>query len=318
MNSTTLKPQSGQECPRSFHPDQSGQECPRSSHPPALEITDLEKRFPRFTLGPVSLAVPTGSIYGLIGPNGAGKTTLLDQIFGMGLPDAGRILVTGLDHSKHEVEVKQRSAYVGPDLNYTAWGKVSKAIRLVRGFHPSWDDAFAARLMDTFGLSPADSITTLSFGGRMKLALMLALAWRPHFLILDEPTTGLDAHSKKAVFAELLAIVKDEARTVLISSHQISDLERFADQVGILHQGRLLMTGTPAELTERHLQVEFQTDSPALRKLPGLTLQEQDGHRWRGVLDTHTTTLAILQQNGIRDLHSQPLSLEDLFIAITR
>ena len=109
--------------------------------PPALEVSALEKHYPRFTLGPLDLTVPSGSIYGLIGPNGAGKTTLIDQIFGMGSPDAGTIKVCGLDHEREEVAVKSCAAYVGPDLNFVAWGKVGRAIRFNRGFRPTWDDA---------------------------------------------------------------------------------------------------------------------------------------------------------------------------------
>lgn len=284
----------------------------------ALEITALEKRYAGFTLGPIDLRIATGGIHGLIGPNGAGKTTLLDLIFGMGLPDAGSIRVIGLDHQHNEVEVKRRAAYVGPDLSYASWGKVGRAIRFVQGFHPSWDDAFASRLMGTFGLTPTDRISTLSFGGRMKLSLLLALAWKPDFLVLDEPTTGLDAHSKKAVFTELLAIVKDEARTVLISSHQISDLERFTDQISILHQGRLLMTGTTADLVERHLQVEFHCSAPSIRRTPGLTIQEMEGTQYRAILDTQVTTTNALASQGAGLVRSQPLTLEELFIALTQ
>eukprot|EP01031_Cornospumella_fuschlensis_P050196 gene50195-biopygen40274 len=94
---------------------------------PALEITALEKRYARFALGPLDLTISPGTIYGLIGPNGAGKTTLIDQIFGIGSPDAGTIRVCGLDHDHDEVAVKQHAAYVGPDLNFLIWGKVSKA-----------------------------------------------------------------------------------------------------------------------------------------------------------------------------------------------
>jgi len=120
--------------------------------PPALEIHALEKHYPRFTLGPLDLSVPAGAIYGLIGPNGAGKTTLIDQIFGMGSLDAGTIRVCGLDHVRDEVAVKERAAYVGPDLNFTAWGKVGKAISFIRGFRPGWDEAYCARLMQSLGI----------------------------------------------------------------------------------------------------------------------------------------------------------------------
>jgi ABC-2 type transport system ATP-binding protein len=287
--------------------------------PPALEIHALEKHYPRFALGPLDLAVPNGAIYGLIGPNGAGKTTLIDQIFGMGSPDAGTIRVCGLDHERDEVAVKERAAYVGPDLNFAAWGRVAKAIRFVRGFRPSWDDAYCAQLMQAFGLEANERIGTLSFGGRTKLSLLLALAWRPQVLVLDEPTTGIDAHSKQAVFSELLGIVRDEARTVLISSHQLSDLERFADRVGVLHRGRLVAEGATAELIERHLQAEWEADNAeAFASVPGMTVQERDGSRWRAVLDTLTCPLGALSSRGARDLRTQPLTLEELFLALTK
>jgi ABC-2 type transport system ATP-binding protein len=285
---------------------------------PALEVSGLEKHYPRFGLGPLDLTVPPGSIYGLIGPNGAGKTTLIDLIFGMGSPDAGTIKVCGYDHERDEVAVKQRAAYVGPDLNFIAWGKIGRAIRFNRGFRPTWDDGYCARLMQDFGISADDRIGTLSFGGRTKLALLLALAWRPPLLVLDEPTTGIDAHSKKAVFAEMLNIVRDEARTVFISSHQISDLERFADRVGVLHKGRLVAEGSTAELVDRHVQAEWVAENAdAFAHTPGLTVQERDGPNWRGVVDTLTCPLDTLAARGARDVRTQPLTLEDLFLALT-
>ena len=286
---------------------------------PALEVSGLEKHYPRFGLGPLDLTVPPGSIYGLIGPNGAGKTTLIDLIFGMGSPDAGTIKVCGYDHERNEVAVKQRAAYVGPDLNFIAWGKIGRAIRFNRGFRPTWDDGYCARLMQDFGISADDRIGTLSFGGRTKLALLLALAWRPPLLVLDEPTTGIDAHSKKAVFAEMLNIVRDEARTVFISSHQISDLERFADRVGVLRKGRLVAEGSTGELVDRHVQAEWVAENAdAFAHTPGLTVQERDGPNWRGVLDTLTCPLHTLELRGARDVRTQPLTLEDLFLALTQ
>jgi ABC-2 type transport system ATP-binding protein len=121
------------------------------------------------------------------------------------------------------------------------------------------------------------------------------------------------------VFGELLGIVRDEARTVLISSHQLSDLERFADRVGVLHQGRLVAEGATAELIERHLQAEWEADNAeAFARLPGMTVQERDGSRWRAVLDTFTCPLAALASRGARDLRTQPLTLEELFLALTK
>jgi ABC-2 type transport system ATP-binding protein len=285
---------------------------------PALEIRALEKRYPRFTLGPLDLTIPTGAIYGLIGPNGAGKTTLIDQIFGMGAPDSGAIKVLGLDHALDDVAMKQRVGYASPELSFVVWGRVEKAIRFVRGFRPTWDEAYAARLMETFSLSPGDKIATLSFGAKTKLALLLAMAWHPQVLVLDEPTTGLDAHSKRAVFAELLAIVRDEARTVVISSHQLTDLERFADRVGVLHRGRLVAEGGTAELVERHVFAEFEADGDTVQQLGGLHVQEHEGSHWRVVLDTARSPVESLTRAGARDIHTQSLTLEELFLVLTK
>ncbi len=284
---------------------------------PALEITGLVKRYPRFTLGPVDLSVPSGSIFGLIGPNGAGKSTLIDIIFGMGGADAGAIKVGGLDYLRDEVSVKHRAAYVGPDLNYGSWGTVRKVVRFIRGFRPTWDDAYAAELMEKLGLAENEFVLTQSFGGRMKLALLLALAWRPQVLILDEPTTGLDARARQVLFAELLSVVKDEERTVVISSHQITDLERFADRIGILHQGRLLVEGGTGELVERFLLIEGNGPA-ALARLPGISILEQEGSRFRAVLDTSLMPLSMLALHGATQVEHLPQTLEELFLTLTR
>src|SRR5678816_2932421 len=108
---------------------------------PALEIRGLRKSFKRFSLGPLDLTVPTGAIYGFVGPNGAGKSTTIDLIFGMGSKDAGSIRVLGLDHLRDEVAMKRQVGYVSPDLDFRQWRNVGRAVRFVRGFYPTWDQA---------------------------------------------------------------------------------------------------------------------------------------------------------------------------------
>src|SRR5580700_643064 len=252
----------------------------------AIEIRNLVKNYPAFTLGPVDLTVPRGAIYGLIGPNGAGKTTAIDMIFGMGRNDAGTITVLGFDHIKDEIALKRRAAYVSPDLNFQVWGKVGKAIRFVRGFYPDWDDAYCAQLMQVFHLGDGDKIATLSFGAKTKLSLLLALSRRPDVLILDEPTTGLDAVSKQQVFAELLKAVESGERTVLISSHGLSDLERFADHIGMIKNGKLLLEGRTDEIVDRFRLVEFFTNNgTTFPNRPGLVVMKKTENRWHALLD---------------------------------
>jgi ABC-2 type transport system ATP-binding protein len=287
----------------------------------AIEIRGLVRHYPQFQLGPLDLTVPRGAIYGLIGPNGAGKTTLIDLIFGMGRNDAGQIRVLGFDHRADEVALKRHAAYVGPDLNFQVWGKVGKAIRFVRGFYPGWDDAYCAALMKAFHLSDTDRVATLSFGAKTKLSLLLALARRPDILILDEPITGLDAVSKQQVFGELLKAVEDGERTVLISSHGLSDIERFADHVGMIKNGKLLLEGCTDEVVDRYRFAEFFTTSDKTFQSPGpegLVILKGNENRWHALLDQDSDAQQWLETHGAQQLSLTRVTLEDLFVALVK
>jgi ABC-type multidrug transport system ATPase subunit len=283
----------------------------------AIEIRGLEKAFPTFALGPLDLTVPCGAIYGFVGPNGAGKTTTIDLLFGMGAKDGGSITVVGLDHLRDEVAMKRQVAYVSPELYFQPWGRVHKVVQFVRGFYPTWDQAYCQRLMTSLDIHPDDRIATLSFGARIKLALILALAWKPKVLVLDEPTVGLDAISKQAVFAELLAAVQDEERTILISSHGLSDVERFADHLGMIKNGRLLFEGATADVIARFRMVDFiAADSVRVEDRPGVFVQQHDGRRWRVLLDLQRASLDWLRALGVTLVADAPVTLEELFIAL--
>ena len=285
----------------------------------AIEIRGLVKKYPSFQLGPLDLTVPRGAIYGLIGPNGAGKTTAIDMIFGMGRNDAGTISVLGFDHIRDEVALKRCTGYVSPDLNFQVWGKVGKAIRFVRGFYPDWDDAYCAELMQAFHLADGEKIATLSFGAKSKLGLLMALSRRPQILILDEPTTGLDAVSKQQVFAELLKAVENGERTVLISSHGLDDIERFADHIGMIKNGKLLLEGRTDEIVDRFRLAEFFTDNgTTFENREGLTLLKRDENRWQGLIDQKHDIQNWLQTHGARNISLTRLTLEDLFVALAK
>ena len=285
----------------------------------ALEIRGLSKRFESFTLGPIDLTVPMGAIYGFVGPNGAGKTTTLDLVFGLGLKDAGSISVLGLDHLRDERAMKLRAAYVSPDLNYSPWSRVSKVISFVKGFYPGWDDAYCASLLANLDVGLDQRIQSLSFGTRTKLSLVLALSWRPALLILDEPTSGIDVISKQQIFAELLSAVQGEDRAVLISSHAITDLERFADHVGLIKNGRMIVEGATDEVVERYRLVDIASEQAAgVEREPGVIVQQRDPHRWRVLLDQRLTPIDRLRAGGRSLLADSALSLEELVVALGR
>jgi ABC-2 type transport system ATP-binding protein len=285
----------------------------------AIEIRGLVKRYRNFQLGPLDLTVPRGAIYGLVGPNGAGKSTMIDLIFGMGSNDGGEIRVLGLDHRADSVAIKRRAAYVSPDLNFTLWGKIGKAIRFVRGFYPDWDDTYCEALMKAFHLTDTDKIATLSFGAKTKLSLLLALSHRPEILILDEPTTGLDAVSKQQVFGELLKAVEDGERTVLISSHGLSDIERFADHVGMIKNGKLLLEGRTDEVVDRYRFAEFfADDNVTFGNRDGLVILKETANRWHALLDQQSGARDWLQTHGARQISLTRITLEDLFVALAK
>jgi ABC-2 type transport system ATP-binding protein len=283
----------------------------------AIEIRGLKKSFGHFQLGPLDLTVPQGAIYGLIGPNAAGKTTTLDLIMGMGDADAGSITVLGLDHRRDEVAMKRQVGYASPAVNFQAWGQVWKVIRFVRGFYPSWDERYCQQLLKTLQVNVADATGTLSFGTRIKLGLILALSWHPRVLILDEPTAGLDAVSKQQIFSELLAAVQDEERTVVISSHGLSDLERFADNLGLIKNGQVLLEGSTSELIARFLLVDFVAHSgAAFTPVAGFYVQKRESDRWQALVDKRKNSLEALGALGARQISTTPVTLEDVFIAL--
>lgn len=279
----------------------------------AIEIRGLKTSFPRFELGPLDLTVPPGAMYGLVGPNGAGKTTVLDLIFGLGPRDAGDIRVLGLDNRKDEAAVKRIAAYVSPHNSYSPWGQVGRAIRFVRGFYPEWDHDYCDGLLRRWGIAEHDEIATLSLGKVMKLGAILALARRPRVLIMDEPMMTLDAVSKQELFSELLALMSDGEHTVLVSSHNLADLERFADHIGVICEGKLLLEGATDQLLENHRQVSctLAGELPA-----GACRVHRDGDKLRALTDSSGGFVQALEDCGATELTVRPVTLEELFVAL--
>ena len=282
----------------------------------ALSLSRVERRVGKFALGPIDLEVPQGAVMAFIGPNGAGKTTTLDLIMGLASADGGRIEVLGRTMPKDEVAIRARVGYVSPDLNFAPWGKVGRALDFVRGFYPDWDEARAAHLMREFGIARGERIAALSFGARIKLSLVMALARDAELLLLDEPTVGLDVNARQILFREILDFVKREERSVLISSHQLSELERLADHVALIDQGKLITVDRMDALVGRYVQIDAQTNDPAQPLPPGLKLLDRDGSWMRLLLDRKTIEPAALAAQGITVLSETPMTLEEIFLAL--
>jgi ABC-2 type transport system ATP-binding protein len=283
----------------------------------AIALRDVGRRLGSFALGPLTFSVPRGSVLAFIGPNGAGKTTTLDLLMGMGRPDRGEIEVLGKSMPQDEVSIKSKVAYVSPDLNFSPWGKVGRALDFVSGFYPDWNDARCNRLLAEFDVRREERVSALSFGARIKLSIVMALARDAELLLLDEPTTGLDVAARLVLFREILDFVKRRNRTVIISSHQLSDLERLADHVAILNKGKLVTMGRMDELVERYVQLDAHFgDGGAMPALDGVRILNHDGESYRLLFDRQTADQTQLARAGIEVLSGTPMTLEEIFMAL--
>ena len=203
-----------------------------------LEVRGLCKYYPAFRLEDVSFRLEPGSITGFIGRNGAGKTTTINSMLSFVRPDAGEISFFGLDFPEKDREIKKRIGFVSAGMTYYTRKKLKAITAVVRTFYPDWDDEAYRKWLGAFGLDEGKTPAELSNGMKIKYALTLALSHGAELLILDEPTSGLDPVSREELVEDFLKL-KDEGRTVFFSTHITSDLEKCADRILFIQQGRL-------------------------------------------------------------------------------
>jgi ABC-2 type transport system ATP-binding protein len=220
---------------------------------PVISVSELSRRFGAKTaLDAVSLSVPRGAVYGLVGANGAGKTTLIKHVLGLLRAERGAVRVFGLDPVADPVGVLSRIGYLSEDHDLPGWMRVDELLRYSRAFYPAWDERYAEELRRTFGLDPAARIKSLSRGQKARAGLLIALAYRPELLVLDEPSSGLDPVVRRDILEAILRTIAEEGRTVLFSSHLLDEVERVADQVTMIDEGRIVLSGPLAAIREAH------------------------------------------------------------------
>lgn len=237
-----------------------------SSAPPMVEFHRVTRQFGAKTaLDSVSLAVPRGGVFGLIGGNGAGKTTLIKHILGLLKAQSGTVRVFGLDPVQNPVGVLGRVGYLSEERDLPNWMRVGELMRYTQAFYPHWDESYAEELREAFDLDRHAKVKTLSRGQRARAGLLVALAHRPELLVLDEPSSGLDPVVRRDILGAIIRTIADEGRTVLFSSHLLDEVERVADRVAIIHEGRILLTATMDELKETHRRVTLRFAQPLER-----------------------------------------------------
>src|SRR2546421_1722285 len=218
-----------------------------------ISVSELTRRFGATTaLDSVSVSLPRGAVYGLVGANGAGKTTLIKHILGLLRAESGSVRVFGLDPVASPVAVLSRIGYLSEENDIPGWMRVDELIRYSRAFYHAWDDAYAEELRQTFALDPTAKIKNLSKGQKARTGLLIALAFRPELLVLDEPSSGLDPIVRRDILGAVIRTVADEGRTVLFSSHLLEEVEQVADHVTMIAHGEIVLSAPLSEIKESH------------------------------------------------------------------
>ena len=281
-----------------------------------IEVQELVKTFEGFrALDGLNITVPTGAVYGLVGPNGAGKSTLIRHLAGIFRQDSGKILVDGQPVFENP-QVKRRLAYIPDDIFYYTQASIRDMMRFYRDVYPSFDEELFHQLGQVFQLDPAQSMRKLSKGQQKQAAFWLAVSARPELIVLDEPVDGLDPVMRRQVWSLLLSEVAERGVTVLVSSHNLRELEDVCDHVGIMNRGKMLLERSLSELQDNIVKIqlayadggELPEDLEILHRSATGRLQQLI---LRGTPEELTAKLAATQPR-LRDL--VPLSLEAIFI----
>jgi ABC-2 type transport system ATP-binding protein len=289
---------------------------------PLVAISDLSRRFgDKLALDNVSLSIAPGTVLGLVGENGAGKTTLIKHVLGLLKAQSGTVRVFGMDPVTQPVPVLSQIGYLSEEPDLPGWMRVHELIRYVSAFYPTWDETYADQLREQFALDPKAKVRTLSKGQRARAGLLVALAYRPRLLVLDEPSSGLDPVVRRDILGAIIRTIADEGRTVLFSSHLLSEVERVSDRVAMLQRGKLVFCGDLADIKQSHSRVTLRFAKPIAQPpatLTGAYGWSGSGNEWTALFDRpieHVES-AVLQL-GAEVVDRGAPTLDEIFFART-
>ncbi len=277
---------------------------------PALRTERLGRRYGKiWGLRDCALEVPAGAVAALVGPNGAGKTTLLEMIIGLLEPTEGQVAVFGQASRANTAESLARVGYVAQDHPLYRDFTVADMFRLGRAMNPGWDQQVAAARMDALGIPPQRKVKHLSGGQRAQVSLTMALAKRAPLLVLDEPLSSLDPVARLEFMREVMATAADANLTFLISSHVVSELERYCDWLIVLAHGHVQLAGLADDLLAAHRLLTVPRATPDA-ELPGTVIDRTDSDRHSTVLVRADPVQLAIQ--GHAGWQADPVSFEQL------
>lgn len=284
-----------------------------------IQIKNLSHTYgKKVALDNVSFDIPKGRVFGLVGENGAGKTTLIKHMLGSLCPDQGAITLFGAYPTQDPAHVLERIGYLSEDRDLPLWMRVSELMRYTQAFYPDWDESYAQELLQQFRLRPDAKIRTLSRGEKARAGLLMALAHRPELLLLDEPSSGLDAVSRAEILGVVVRSVTDEGRTVVFSSHLLDEVERVVDDVAMIRNGKLEMLMSMEDLRLHH-QRRIVALPEAVADFPDVDCvihSEGEGREWSVVCHGEPdATRQALEAVGAEVLDESVPSLNTVFIA---
>lgn len=284
-----------------------------------VEVENLSRQYGRtMALDKVNFTATRGRVYGIVGANGAGKTTLIKHMMGLLRCKSGSVRVFGLNPVTDPVNVLQNIGYLSEDRDLPEWMSISELMDYTHAFYAGWDQNYAKELLDTFSLDPLKKIKELSRGMRAQVALVAAVAHRPQLLILDEPSSGLDAIVRKDILNAIVRTISEEGRTVIFSSHFLDEVERMSDHVTMIQQGRIALEGSLEALTSGHhcTSIRFADAHSQAPAIAGALRIEGGGRSWSVVHNNAMEQFATAAQTiGAEILQSRNANLEEIFVA---
>ncbi len=292
----------------------------------AIETRELSRAFGKTeAVRRLTLQVPTGSLFAFVGPNGAGKTTTIKVLMNLLTPSSGSAAVLDRDSRALRPADLQRIGYVSENQDLPQWMTLEDLIGYCRPFYPTWDSTFATDLAKQLDVPAGKPIKSMSRGMRMKAALLVSLAYHPELLIMDEPFAGLDPLVREELGSGVLELTQQKAWTVFVSSHDIDEVERLADWIGILNKGRLELAEPVTSLLGRFRQVDVAIDPigslPA--GLPSSWLLPAAEGRVVRFVESQFVEAGLGEKvravfPGAHDITAQPMSLRAIFVTLAR
>ena len=283
-----------------------------------IDVKHVSKSFDGFpALDDVNMHVTKGSVYGLVGPNGAGKSTIIRHMTGIYRPDSGEVSVMG-EPVFENPEIKSHIAFIPDDLFYYAQSNTLDMMKIYRGLYPRFDEELFSRLKEAFpAINVKRQIRRLSKGMQKQVIFWLSICTNPDIMILDEPVDGLDPVMRRQIWSILMGEVAEREMTVLISSHNLRELEDVCDHVGIMHQGKILLEKPLEDLQGNvsKVQIVFADEMPALPEGLEVLHQTHLGHAHTLIVrGDQEKTRAVLGRLNPLVMDVLPLSLEEIFI----